>query len=173
MADDPCPVCESPKTITGAMYGSEYPAGTFLPDHSRRIPSSPGLNVSQARFRACLTCGHLWAAIDPHAVRAHVGRHGGELVKQTLAEMDHGPCRDLPDTAWGRMVGANVSELDAIARAGGPGLIGRYREMRGVTWDEAIRETKGWPRKTREEKLVLFGWVAKEKPVKDDLAELV
>ena len=175
MPNDQCPACGGSKAITGIMYGQgqDAPVPGFVPDHTRRILGYPTPVVPRDRFRACLSCGHLWASLNIDELRLHIEQHGVELVKQVIAEMDHGPCRDLPDTAWGRMVGANISELDALVFAGRSGLVGRYREMRGVIWDQAIEETKGWYRKSREEKLALFGWVPKEKASKDDLDELL
>ena len=89
-------------------------------------------------------------------------------LRQHIEELDGGPFRDLPDTDVGHWIGAAISEIDALVRAGSSAAVRRYRELRGVTWDQAIRETRDWSGLTRGEKLELFGWVPKKKPALDD-----
>jgi hypothetical protein len=115
-------------------------------------------------LRACLSCGLVWSAVDPDRLRFLIADHGLELARQHLDEIDHGPYRDLPASDAAREIGDRVAELDALARAGAHGpMVRRYRELCGVTWDQAHRDVKDWPRLTREAKLELFGWVPKTK----------
>ena len=132
-------------------------------DVTHSVPSDTGV---------CVACGHLTAALDPTKVRDFMRGCGSELAKQYLDEIDFGPRRDLPDTGFGHDLGAKVAELDALARTGkGSAVIRRFRDLTATTWDEATKAAGRWSRLTREAKLALFGWTAKEKPIKDDLAD--
>lgn len=173
MPDERCPACGGTKIVAGSMQGPESALSAFVPHSARNVFAlNQGLSPS-APFRACLGCGLLWSAIEPASLTGHMRASGRELARQEADELEYGPCRELPDTEWGRMVGGYVAELDAMARAGGNGLLRRYRDMRGVTWDVANQEAGRWAKLTREEKLGLFGWVPKAKPSKDDLGELL
>jgi hypothetical protein len=118
---------------------------------------------------ACVSCGLVWTALEPSALRDHIERHGREILRQELEEIEHGPYRGLPDTDLAREVADRIAELDALARSGKIGLVGRYRELRGVTWDQAHKDVGGWADLTRGEKLALLGWTPKKKAVVDDL----
>jgi len=78
----------------------------------------------------------------------------------------------LPDTGVAREIAEKIAELDALVRTGKSGAVGRYREMRGVIWDEAIKEMKSWAKLTREEKLALFGWKPKANKTKQEFDDL-
>jgi hypothetical protein len=119
--------------------------------------------------RACVSCGHVWTTLDPARLRGVIRSSGEEIARQELDEIDFGPHRGLPDTELAREIADKVAELDALCRSGKVGVAGRYRELRGVTWDQALKETRDWVRLTREEKLALFGWETKKKVPIDDL----
>lgn len=172
MPEARCPACGESKSIAGTMPGPDSAEGRFVPANTGVLFNRTGVPMRCEPFRACMACGLVWATLDPVAIRAFIRAHGKELAGQWLDEIDHGPCRDLPDTEWGRRVGGSISELDALARAGTSALVRRFREIRGVTWDVALKEAGRWPQMTREEKLEFFGWVGKEKTPKDDLGEL-
>jgi hypothetical protein len=118
---------------------------------------------------ACVSCGHLWSSVDPGVLREFIRTHGNELAKQQLDDFDHGLTRGLPDTGPAREAAEKVAEIDALVRSGKIGAVGRYRELRGVTWDQAIKETRNWHDLKRDEKLTLFGWEPKTKQPVDDL----
>lgn len=141
-----CPVCASEKVVRGiAAQGGPGRTLFLLP----RVDPLSGLPLG-ARMQGCLACGHLWSSFDPDRFRAHVAEQGCELDRQYLDEVERGPNRDLPDTELGRGIGAHIAELDALARGHATALIRRYRDLRDVTWDDAIREAARWPRLTRE-----------------------
>ncbi len=117
----------------------------------------------------CVSCGHLWSSIDPQALRDYIQAHGSELLKQRIDESDHGPYRGLPDSELAHEIADKVAEIDALVQCGKPGAAGRYRELRGVTWDQAIKETRNWRDLKRDEKLAFFGWEPKKKQPVDDL----
>jgi hypothetical protein len=124
-----------------------------------------------AEARACLSCGHLWAHLEPSHLRRFIRDYTGELGRQYLDELERGPYRDLPDTDLAREIGDQIAELDAIARNGSAGkVVRRYREFRGVTWDQALKDVTKWSELKRPKKLALFGWIPKkEKEPFDDL----
>ena len=164
-----CPRCGSPKAVLGEVSsGHEYYPSLFVPRKCRQLRLAMGVGLAGA-FHACGSCGLIWSAVAPRHLRAFVEEYGDEVARQQWDEFDRGPYRDLPDTDLGREIGAKVAEIDALERSGRPGVAGRYRELRGVTWDQALQETRNWSHLTREEKLALFGWVAKKKASFDDL----
>src|SRR4051812_39959652 len=128
MTQTKCPGCGGLKTIAGSMPGPDAGSSRFVPDHTRLFFNRSGVELARPRFRACLDCGLVWAAIDPARVRAFITEFGEEIARQQLDEMETGPFRDLPDTEWGRQIGGYISELDALARDGGP-LMRRYRDI--------------------------------------------
>ena len=160
-----CPHCQSANAVLGDMTGAEGYAHSFAPRNCRYFRPNAGIAPSGA-FYACASCGLVWTAVDPGKLRAFIAAHGEELARQQLDEFDRGPFRDLPDTEIGRKIGAKVAAVDAAARAGK--ATRKYRELRGVTWDQAFKDTTNWARLTRQEKLELFGWVAKKKAPVDD-----
>ena len=155
-----CPRCRQAAVVFSSPY---VPAEGFVPRHSG-VFANP---VPTPARSACVACGLVWSSVDPARIREVIGAYGGELARQHLDEIDRGPYRGLPDTAAAREIGDKVAEVDALVRSGAPAA-GRYREMRGVTWDEAHRDVRRWHELTRDEKLELFGWVAKKKPAVDD-----
>jgi len=107
--------------------------------------------------------------MEPTRLRRFLQVH--ELGRQYLDELERGPYRDLPDVDLAREIGDHVAELDAIARNSIAGkVVRRYRELRGVTWDQALKDASDWAELTRPEKLALFGWIPKKaKEFFDDL----
>ena len=171
MGSEPCVHCGRstvlPGDVTSGLEGGR--GDRFAPAHARYSRNRPGVPLRPGTFRACASCGHVWSSLDPRALRDFVAEYGDELLRQHLDELERGPFRDLPDTELARSIGARVAELDAPAWEGKPGVIGRFREMTGLTWDEAIKLVSRWARLTREEKLALFGWrpKAKKGPIDD------
>jgi hypothetical protein len=135
------------------------------PRHCRPYGSDLGVRSTSS---ACVSCGLVWSSVDPDALREYIARNGQEIARQQLDAFDRGPFRDLPDTDLAREIGAAVAEVDALCSAGSSAVPRRYRELRGVPWDQALRETRNWSRLTRAEKLELFGWAPKKKAVLDD-----
>jgi hypothetical protein len=166
---DPCPRCGG----TGAVFGtflptfSEYHGAVGFYPRSVAGGFASGVGIDAA-FRACLKCGLTWSSLSPTKLRHHMQRFGGELARQELDEIDRGIYRDLPDTDLAREIAEKVAEIDYMVRRGEFGAVARYRELRGVPWDQAIKQMQGWSRLTRAEKLELFGWVSKKKPPVDD-----
>jgi hypothetical protein len=115
-----------------------------------------------APFSACLSCGLVWSDMEPRSLRAFILARGDELARQHLDRLEQGPLRDLPDIDAARAIGAAIAEVDTLAIADSTAAVRRYRELRGVTWDQALRDVKAWPRLTRREKLELFGWTPKK-----------
>jgi hypothetical protein len=140
----------------------------FAPRNCRPSWQAAALAVAGA-FRACVSCGHVWNRVDPARLREHIASCGDELARQELDEIDRGIYRDLPDIAAAREIAEKVAAIDALIRAGKTGAVGLYRELKGVTWDQALHETGRWARLTRDEKLALFGWLPKKKVRVDDL----
>lgn len=169
-----CPRCGG----SGVMHGSLV-ALVSNPPHVVSVSFSPrsvtpgvfdlarGVGLA-VETRACLKCGHVWSSLDPGRLRQFVETHGGALARQELDEIDRGIYRDLPDVELAREVAEKVAEIDSMVRRGEFGSVARYRELRGVAWDEAIKTMNGWSRLTRAEKLELFGWTSKKKPPVDD-----
>ncbi len=170
MESESCRACGATTVVVGhVVAGPESNVGhAFVPRNCRPAWQTTRLAVPNG-FRACVSCGHVWARIDPAALREHIASHGEELARQELAEIDYGIYRDLPDVAAAREVAEKVAAIDALVRAGKTGAAGLYRELKGVTWDQALHETARWARLTREEKLALFGWLPKKKASVDDI----
>jgi hypothetical protein len=168
METDRCTACGEPTVVVGQI--STWQEGrvghVFAPRNCRS--SWPGVPTAGG-FRACVSCGHVWSWVDPSRLRSWIESQGEEIARQELDEIDHGPYRGLPDVAAVREVAEKIAEIDALARSGKTGAAGRYRELRGVTWDQALKEASGWTRLTRREKLALFGWTPKKKVPVDDL----
>lgn len=164
-----CPACGSPSVFNGSLASTEFTVGiVFLPDNIRtlhRHSASPTIG----KVRACLSCGHLWSALDPARLRELIAASGDEVARQHLDEIDRGIYRDLPDIAIAREVAEKVASLDALVREGKTGFVGLYRDIRGVPWDQAIKEAARWRSLTRPEKLALFGWEPKKVEM-DELA---
>lgn len=160
-----CRRCGGSKLFAGS-FRAQKADFMFVP-----VPPNQGFAAPGVGFReqphACLDCGFVELAIDAPALRRVVLQHGDELARQHLAALDHGPCYVLPDTDLAREVAAKVAELDALARQGKP-VAGRYREWRGIPWDEAIRDTAGWRDLSRDAKLARFGWEPKKGPEGDE-----
>lgn len=157
-----CPRCRGEAVVAGgfAPHGASRPV--FLPQYCG-APSYSGIIPPQL-FRACLSCGLLWSAVDPRGLRALIARCGGELGLQHLDEIDHGPYRDLPDTDLARAIGDKIAELDATARTQPQSaMVRRCRELYSATWDQAHQDAREWPRLSREDKLERFGWSPNEK----------
>jgi hypothetical protein len=171
MESQRCPSCGKPTVILGlAIAGRENVHGaSFLPRNCRPSHAGNGIPLQGGALFACVSCGHAWTNLNPCRLRDHIETHGQEIAKQELDEIDRGPYRDLPATSLGREIGDKIREIDRLVRDGRIGHIGRYRELRGVIWDQAIKETRNWADLTREEKLELFGWISKKKPPVDGL----
>jgi hypothetical protein len=162
MGTELCPWCGKASVFEGGLTSSGGPRALFLPHRCDMMAVS-------VAFRACVSCGLVWTAVDPGGLRDVIAKHGRALARQHLDEIDFGPYRGLPDTALAREVAEKVAEVDALVRSGKTGAAGRYRELAGVTWDAALRDVGRWPRLTCEEKLELFGWASKKKAIVDDL----
>ncbi|AMV38305.1 hypothetical protein [Planctomyces sp. SH-PL62] len=161
-----CPSCRSESVLTVDVLTGEGDGSLILrPRHCRAMGSGVGI---RSPFSTCVSCGFVWTAIDPAALRDFIQRSGEEIARQQLDEFDRGPFRDLPDTDLAREIGAAIADVDARYRERPSAAIRRYRELRGVTWDQAHHDTRNWRRLTREEKLELFGWSPKKKTVADD-----
>ncbi len=170
MGEEDCTRCGQRTVLRGAVIDPEAGIGNrFDPRDSRIFRKRTGVALSSQEFRACVSCGLVWSSLDPDRLRAFVLEYGEEVAKQEIDEFDRGPMRDLPDTALTRSIAAKVAELDALARDRRVGVVGRYRDMKGVAWDVALAEAGQWRRLARAEKLALFGWIPKEKPLLDDL----
>jgi hypothetical protein len=172
MDTEHCPNCADTKLLAGCVSGAEgYHASYFHPGHLQpfRALKPTGSRLANGYFQVCLSCGHVWSHLDPTMLRAFIRESCGESAKQRLDALDFGPYRDLPDTALAHEIGDKIAEIDALE---GTATIRRYRELKEVTWDEAIKDATHWDRLTREQKLTLFGWVEKKKPV-NELAEML
>jgi hypothetical protein len=156
-----CPACGKSTVIVGQVTSGDGSANTFVPTNCRAWRLVKGVNLPYA-FQACVSCGHAWTMLDPAKLRAFIEEYGEELTQQLLEDFVGGRYRGLPDTDLAREVADHVAEIDALVRSG-YGAIRRYRELKGVTWDQAIKQVGGWSNLSREEKLALFGWVAKMK----------
>ena len=162
-----CPHCGESKAVLGVVSDRQGPAfaHAFVPAPLRPLRMAEGVVLQSY---ACASCGMVWSRLDPTQLRGFIEKHGDELARQHLDKMDRGPYRDLPDTSLAREIGDMVAEFDALAREG-KGIARRYREIRGVTWDQAIKVTGNWAGLTRAEKLALLGWEPKKKAIVDDL----
>lgn len=173
MEPERCPACNEPAVMPGQFLASgDYGTGCggFGLERSRLFRTPPAAPLA-ANARACVSCGHVWSKIDPLKLRENIWKHGSEIDRQHLDEIDDGPFRDLPDTALARALGAKVQEIDALARTGRWGeAVRRYRDLQGVTWDQAHKDMNNWMNMHREDKLALFGWAPKKKGPVDELA---
>lgn len=172
MSSATCPQCGRSTVFSGGItHGPDtmVQARNFVPTDQLPIwRAYPGI-LLMGEPQVCVSCGHLWSSVDPQDLRKYIQAHGSELLKQRLDESDHGPYRGLPETDLAREIADKISEIDALVQSSLPGFVGKYRELRGVTWDQAIKETRHWRDLTREEKLALFGWESKKKGPVDDL----
>jgi hypothetical protein len=167
-----CPRCGGSGVIFGSIEAPFSDRARNVCFFPRSVPrgifnQNQGVGLPM-ESRACLTCGHVWSSLDPGRLRRHLGAHGGELARQELDEIERGIYRDLPDTDLAREIAEKVAEIDSMVRRGEFGAVARYRELRGVPWDEAIKAMSSWSRLTRAEKLELFGWMPKKKPSIDE-----
>jgi hypothetical protein len=170
MEPERCPRCGEATVVGGSINvpGEGGGPGIFVPNESQAFASYVWVRTSGV-YHACASCGHVWSSLDPAALRKFIQAHGKEVAKQQLDEFDHGPNRGLPDTELAHEIAERVAEIDALVRSGKPGAIGRYRDLRGVTWDQAIKETREWRTMKRDEKLALLGWEPKQKEPIDNL----
>jgi hypothetical protein len=165
-----CPRCNETAVVAGTTYSQGGCVAGFVPHNARQF-WGPGAVAVAERFQACLSCGHLWSHLAPAKLRQFLQNHTGEIGRQYLDEIERGPYRDLPDTELARMIGEHVAEIDALVRSGDTSkAVRRYRGLRGVIWDQAIKDVDAWANLTRPEKLALFGRIPKKaKAPFDDL----
>jgi hypothetical protein len=105
--------------------------------------------------------------VKPEELRQFLTDYGDEMARQDLTSLDAAPGPDpgLPDTTQARAAAEGVAEVDALVRAEKTGAAtGRYRDLSGCTWDEAIGALRTWRSMTRVEKLRRLGWPPKEPP---------
>lgn len=171
-----CPRCGRPTVVGGHLIDGRQSTGSaprFLPRQLQMKLFTDqwwGVEVAPG-FRGCVSCGLVWSGLDANRLHAFIAEHGSALDRQQLDEWDGGPMRGLPDTALAREVVAHVAEIDGLVRSAKEGeATRRYRELTGVTWDQAIAAIRTWRDLDRGDKLARFGWVTK-KPALDDLAE--
>ena len=163
-----CPHCGGTTLVNGEVRGDQHGVA-FMPRHARPFWNPGGVAIERDA-RACLTCGHLWLHVNPAELRRFIQDRTGEIGRQFLNEIERGPYRDLPATTLARQIAEHVAEIDSLVRDGFHGkAVRRYREMRGVIWDQAINDLRNWANLTRPEKLALFGWIPKKKEPFDDL----
>ncbi len=160
MTEDPCPRCRGTDVAVldaaGPFSGPLYAGFVLRPRHCKGGAAPP------LQFSACLACGLVWPTVDPEALRTAIRSQGDELARQRLDALDRGPFRDLPDSDAARDIAAAIAEIDALIYSR-RNPVRRYRELRGVTWDQAHADVKAWPGLTREQKLELFGWPPSKK----------
>ncbi len=162
MSQETCPACGKAKVVHGeGSSARENSPNRFCPSGTRFSYTQVGVLITTP-FRACVACGHFWSRIDPASLRAFIHEWGEEIARQELDESDFGIYRDLPDTAFAREIAEKVAEIDRLVRDGTHTYVGRYRALKEVIWDQAIKETRDWHRLTRPEKLALFGWEPKQ-----------
>lgn len=146
-------------------------SGEFVPERTRLLRMGRGVALNSPKTRACASCGHVWSALNPGALREFIRDNGDEIGRQHLDEIINGPYRDLPDTNFARSVAEKVWRIDVLVRSGRFNVAVReYRDMKAVTWDQAHRDMNSWPSMRREDKLALFGWAPKKKGPIDELA---
>lgn len=162
-----CPRCNV-ATVVNGQVGTPAAVIAFIPDHARPSRSLMGVALKHG---ACLSCGHVWTYLDPSELRRFIKTQTKEPGRRPLDEIDRGPYPDLPGTELSQEIGLKVAEIDALVRSGNFGkAVRRYRELRGVTWDQAIKDAGNWAELKRPAKLALFGWAPKkEKEPFDDL----
>ena len=182
-----CPRCQSLEVIAGDCVGESLINWSFwtrtlilswfIPARTRFFRWAMGVSFTRG-FAACLSCGHVWGAVDPAALRSFVAQYCDEVVPpaddevdRRLADLAAKAMEHLPDTKAGREIAAILAALDRLVSSGkAADLPKRYRALTGATWEEAARVTREWQYRTREEKLQRLGRVEKKGPL-DDLAE--
>ena len=166
-----CPRCGGEKFVGGQCVGGEGPAWQFAPNQIRSFRLKAGVWLTTG-FSACLSCGHLWGAVDPNALRSFLLKYGNELAKQNLDRLDGVLLPDLLATESGRAVAAILAALDRLVLLDkAADLPEKFQAMTGVTWEEASKATRKWQHLTRDEKLDRLGWIVTPKHSLDDLAE--
>lgn len=166
-----CPFCKEAAVIAGWIAETRSVAGEFVPERTRILRLSRGVALNSPVTRACASCGHVWSALNPAALRDFIRNCGDELGRQQLDEIINGPYRDLPDTDFARSVAEKVWRIDVLIRSGRFNVAVReYRDMKAVTWDQAHKDMNNWAIMRREDKLALFGWAPKKKGPVDELA---
>jgi hypothetical protein len=159
MEAERCPNCGDSKCFPVVARTSEGGYVTFAPMGTSAFPG-----VSLASSLCCLTCGHVWARLDPDQVRSAIGVHGSKLAKQYLKLIVDGPYHDLPEDPAAREAADRVFEIDGfMILFKDRDATRRYRDLTGKTWDQAIADIKRWHQLDRAEKLALLGWCPKEK----------
>lgn len=157
-----CPNCREPKVVPAHPYSVHEPIVHVSPRAGGGF-RSVGPIVSTS-LECCLACGHLWTTLKPEQVRILIEAHNTDLGRQYIRTVLEGPYHDLPDHPAAREAAERVAEIDALVMARRDGeAIRRYRELTGLTWDQAILETRRWANHDRATKLALFGWHPKEK----------
>ena len=162
-----CPRCNEATVVNGRVGANGRPVEPSSP--ITRSCSGPfgGLRSGTAPASRAATSG---LCLNPSELRRFVKAYAKGPGRAALDEMDRGPYRDLPSNELSQEIGAHVAEIDALVRAGSIGkAVRRYRELRGVTWDQAIKDAGNWAELRRPAKLALFGWVPKKKESFDDL----
>ena len=98
-----CPMCKAighhTRTSRGRIPGQfcrEVRAGRHARDLAR-------MRGSRFTFSSCLSCGHVWASLEPGKLRNFIRWRGDELVRQSLDFLEHGPGHDLPDVPEARI----------------------------------------------------------------------
>jgi hypothetical protein len=162
-APENCPRCNESPVLGGYVNG-------FCPGFAWTRGTTVGAAIT-VEARTCLSCGLVWSFMEPSRLHRFLRDCTGELGRQYLDELERGRYRDLPDTDLAREIGDHIADLDAVARDSSAGkVVRRYRELRGVTWDQALRDGTKWAELSRPEKLALFGWIPKKaKEPFDDL----
>ena len=168
-----CPHCGTNSVVDGQMStGDERSSVPRFSPNQMRSKLFSAIRPLEIRCHACLACGSVWSTVDPQALRSLIVTHGSELAVQEIDELEGGPMRGLLDTTLARQVAANVAEIDHLVRSDKTNeAVRRYRDLAGVTWDQALAATRSWRDLRREEKLARFGWVAKKAGMADDLAD--
>jgi hypothetical protein len=169
MEAERCPNCGESKTLLGRATTSEGGGVLIVPAATNAFRWPLGVPLSSG-CRICLSCGHVWARLEPDQIVAFIGANGTELGKQYLEMIRKGPYRELPDFPEARAAAEGVAEIDALMVSGKEGeATRRYRELTGTTWDQAILAVRHWRDHVRAKKLALLGWCPKEKTPAEDL----
>lgn len=162
-----CPACGLTTGVLGEMLIEAKPGYglAFLPLGLRGSPRrKSGFRVCKV-FRCCAVCGHLWGSLESNELLDFIRTEDEEPVRQYLSALEAGAARDLPDQSLAREAAARTAEIDLLVlEEKHPEATRRYRELTGVTWDEAIDTVRAWRDLGRAEKLALFGWRPKEPP---------
>ena len=169
-----CPRCGLAGSINGTLNpGDGVYAPLFVPNHVNAFRKSPGVTLLRVDVSACVKCGLVWSELDAADLRELIQASGKPVARQHLDRILHGRDLDLPQTEAALDISAKIAEIDAIVMAGKTGEVTRrYRDITGVSWDQAIKDTRHWRDLGRVEKLALFGWAFK-KPSMDDLSETI